>query len=112
MGMMISTIAALSTFITMPSDIFDAESRRKQTYRLVGKDAHDCGIFHWHTLGMPYIYPDNELSLSRQFSEHAFPHDRNKIPSGILTPGARALVVLFILHADHEQNCSTNTIRE
>ena len=109
MGMMISTIAALSTFYHDAKDIFDAESRRKQTYRLVGKMPTIAAFSYRHTLGMPYIYPDNELSYPGNFLNMLFRTTETKYrPNPTLE---RALDVLFILHADHEQNCSTNTIR-
>src|SRR6266852_3836210 len=88
MGMMISTIAALSTFYPEAKDIFNEESRRKQTYRLIGKMPTLAAFAYRHSLGMPFAYPDNDLSYAGNF-----------------------LNVLFILHADHEQNCSTSAMR-
>src|SRR5277367_6049395 len=109
MGMMISTIAALSTFYHDAKNIFDAESRRKQTYRLVGKMPAIAAFSYRHTLGMPFVYPDNELSYPGNFLNMLFRTTETKYrPNPTLE---RALDILFILHADHEQNCSTNTIR-
>src|SRR5258706_3570088 len=109
MGMMISTIAALSTFYHDAKDIFSAESRRKQTYRLVGKIPTIAAFSYRHTLGMPFVYPDNDLSYPGNFLNMLFRTTEPKYrPNPTLE---RALDVLFILHADHEQNCSANTIR-
>ena len=72
MGMMISTIAALSTFYHDAKDIFNAESRRKQTYRLVGKMPTIAAFSYRHTLGMPFVYPDNELSYPGNFLNMLF----------------------------------------
>src|SRR5467141_16996 len=109
MGMMISTIAALSTFYHDAKDIFSAESRKKQTYRLVGKIPTIAAFSYRHTLGMPFVYPDNELSYPGNFLNMLFRTTEPKYrPNPTLE---HALDVLFILHADHEQNCSTNTIR-
>jgi len=109
MGMLISTIAALSTFYPDAKHIFDAESRKKQTYRLVGKMPTVAAFAYRHTLGMPYVYPDNELSYTGNFLNMLFRTSETRYrPNPTLE---RALDVLFILHADHEQNCSANTVR-
>src|SRR3979411_1582676 len=109
MGMKISTIAALSTFYHDAKDIFSPESRKKQTYRLIGKMPTIAAFSYRHTLGMPFVYPDNELSYTGNFLNMLFRTTEPKYrPNPTLE---RALDVLFILHADHEQNCSTNTIR-
>ncbi len=109
MGMLISTIAALSTFYPDAKDIFNAESRRKQTWRLIGKMPTLAAFAYRHSLGMPFIYPDNELSYPGNFLNMLFRTSEVKYkPNPTLE---RALDILFILHADHEQNCSTNTIR-
>src|SRR5713226_6710552 len=95
MGMLVSTVGALSTFYTDAKNIFDAESRQKQTYRLVAK--------------MPYAYPDNDLSYTGNFLNMLFRMTELKYqPHPVLE---HALDVLFILHADHEQNISTNVMR-
>ncbi len=109
MGMVISTIAALSTFYSDAKDIFSEESRKKQTYRLVGKMPTIAAFAYRHTLGMPYVYPDNELSYPGNFLNMLFRTSETRYrPNPTLE---RALDILFILHADHEQNCSTNTVR-
>jgi len=109
MGMMISTIAALSTFYPDAKDIFNAESRRKQTWRLIGKMPTLAAFAYRHSLGMPYAYPDNELSYAGNFLNMLFKTTELKYrPNATLE---RALDILFILHADHEQNCSANAMR-
>ena len=109
MGMLISTIAALSTFYPDARNIFNAESRRKQTYRLIGKMPTLAAFAYRHSLGMPYAYPDNELSYPGNFLNMLFKTTELKYrPNPTLE---RALDVLFILHADHEQNCSANAMR-
>ncbi len=109
MGMMISTIAALSTFYPEAKRIFDPESRKKQTWRLIGKMPTLAAFAYRHSLGMPFAYPDNDLSYPGNFLNMLFRTTELKYrPNPTLE---RALDVLFILHADHEQNCSTSIIR-
>jgi citrate synthase len=109
MGMMISAIAALSTFYPEAKNIFNPESRRKQTYRLIGKMPTLAAFSYRHSLGMPFAYPDNELSYPGNFLSMLFKTSELKYrPNPTLE---RALDVLFILHADHEQNCSANAMR-
>ena len=109
MGMMISTIAALSTFYPDSRHIFDEESRRKQTFRLIGKMPTLAAFAYRHMLGMPFSYPDNELSYTGNFLSMLFKTTELKYrPNPTLE---HALNVLFILHADHEQNCSANAMR-
>jgi citrate synthase len=109
MGMLISAIAALSTFYHDAKDIFNPESRMKQTYRLIGKMPTIAAFSYRHTLGMPFVYPDNDLSYPGNFLNMLFRTSESRYkPNPTLE---RALDVLFILHADHEQNCSTNTVR-
>jgi len=109
MGMLISTIAALSTFYPEAKDIFNAESRQKQTWRLIGKMPTLAAFAYRHSLGMPYAYPDNELSYTGNFLSMLFKTTELKYrPNPALE---RALDILFILHADHEQNCSANAMR-
>ena len=109
MGMLISAIAALSTFYPEARDIFNAESREKQTWRLIGKLPTLAAFAYRHSLGMPYAYPDNELSYPGNFLNMLFKTTELKYkPNPTLE---RALDVLFILHADHEQNCSANAMR-
>jgi len=109
MGMMISTVAALSTFYPESKDIFNADSRRKQTYRLIGKMPTLAAFAYRHSLGMPFAYPDNELSYCGNFLNMLFRTSELKYhPNPTLE---RTLDVLFILHADHEQNCSSTAMR-
>lgn len=109
MGMLIGTIGALSTFYPDAKDIFNDESRRKQIYRLIAKVATIAAFAYRHRMGLPYVYPDNDLSYAGNFLNMMFKTTELKYqPDPILE---RALDVLFILHADHEQNCSTNAMR-
>jgi citrate synthase len=109
MGMLISTVAALSTFYPDAKDIFNPESRRKQTYRLIGKMPTLAAFAYRHSLGMPYVYPDNDLSYCGNFLNMLFRTTELKYrPNPTLE---RALDILFILHADHEQNCSSTAMR-
>lgn len=109
MGMLVSTIAALSTFYPDARTIFDPESQRKQAYRLIGKMPTLAAFAYRHSRGMPYAYPDNDLSYTGNFLNMLFKMTEVKYrPDPILE---HALDVLFILHADHEQNCGTNAMR-
>src|SRR6201996_5290812 len=109
MGMLISTIAALSTYYHDSKDIFSKESRQKQTYRLIGKMPTIAAFSYRHSLGMPFVYPDNELSYPGNFLNMLFRTTETRYRANPTLE--HALDVLFILHADHEQNCSANTIR-
>ncbi|MEX0804667.1 MAG: citrate synthase [Candidatus Binatia bacterium] len=109
MGILVSTVAALSTFYPDAKKIFDAKSRREQTYRLISKMPTLAAFAYRHSLGLPYSYPDNDLSYTGNFLNMLFKMTELKYkPHPILE---KALDVLFILHADHEQNCSTNAMR-
>src|SRR6201997_79374 len=109
MGMLISTVAALSTFYPDAKDIFNPDSRRKQTYRLIGKMPTLAAFAYRHSLGMPFAYPDNELTYPGNFLNMLFKTTELKYrPNPTLE---HALDVLFILHADHEQNCSSSAMR-
>ncbi len=109
MGMLVSTIAALSTFYPEANQIFDVENRRLQTRRLIGKVPTLAAFAYRRALGLPYVYPDNDLSYTGNFLSMMFRmSERTYRPDPVLE---RALDVLFILHADHEQNCSTNAMR-
>ncbi len=109
MGMLISTVAALSTFYPDAKDIFNPDSRRKQTYRLIGKMPTLAAFAYRHSLGMPFVYPDNDLSYSGNFLNMLFRTTELQYrPNPTLE---RALDILFILHADHEQNCSSTAMR-
>ena len=109
MGILVGTIGALSTFYPDAKDIFDLESRRLQTRRLIGKLPTLAAFSYRHSRGLPYVYPDNDLSYTGNFLSMLFKMTEAKYkPNPVLE---RALDVLFILHADHEQNCSTNALR-
>jgi citrate synthase len=109
MGMLVSMVGALSTFYPDAKRIFDKESRQKQTYRLIAKMPTLAAFAYRHSIGMPYAYPDNDLSYTGNFLNMLFKMTELKYqPHPVLE---KALDVLFILHADHEQNCSTNAMR-
>jgi citrate synthase len=109
MGMLVSTVAALSTFYPDAKKIFDVESVKKQTYRLIGKMPTLAAFAYRHSLGMPYAYPDNDLSYTGNFLNMLFKMTELKYrPNTVLE---RALDILFVLHADHEQNCGTHAMR-
>jgi citrate synthase len=109
MGMLVSAIAALSTFYPDAKNIFDASSRKNQIYRLIAKIPTLAAFAYRHSIGMPYVYPDNDLSYTGNLLNMMFKMTEVKYkPNDVLE---RALSVLFILHADHEQNCSTNAMR-
>src|SRR5688500_7831820 len=109
MGILMSTVAALSTFSPEPKRITDAEARRKQIVRLIAKLPTIAAFAYRHAVGLPYSYPDNDLSYTGNFLNMMWKTTELKYtPNPVLE---RALEVLFILHADHEQNCSTSTVR-
>ncbi len=109
MGMFVSAVAALSTFYPEAKRIFEEKSRNNQTVRLIAKTPTLAAFAHRHSVGMPYAYPDNDLSYTGNFLNMMFKTTEVKyLPHPVLE---RALDVLFILHADHEQNCSTSAMR-
>jgi len=109
MGMFISTVAALSTVYPDSRDVKDPEVRKLQIRRLIGKVPTIAAYTYRHGLGYPYIYPDNELSYTENFMNMLW---RMVEPKYRANPAlSRALDILFILHADHEQNCSANVMR-
>jgi citrate synthase len=108
MGMLIGGVGALSTFYPDAKKILDPASRRLQTYRLIAKMPTLAALSYRHSIGMRYIYPDNDLSYTGNFLKMTFAMADNFVPNPVLE---RALDVLFILHADHEQNCSTSAMR-
>src|SRR5260370_15730194 len=109
MGILVSTVGALSTFYPEAKKIFDVKSRHDQTYRLISKMPTLAAFAYRHSLGLPYAYPDNDLGYTGNFLNMLFKMTELKYkPHPVLE---RALDVLFILHADHEQNCSTNAMR-
>jgi len=106
---LVSAAGALSTFYPGAKKIFDVQSRRDQTYRLIGKMPTLAAFAYRHSLGLPYVYPDNDLSYTGNFLNMLFRMTELKYkPNPVLE---KALDVLFILHADHEQNCGTNAMR-
>jgi len=109
MGMLLSTVGALSTFYPGARDILDPVSRRSQVLRLIAKVPTIAALCSRHTQGLPYVYPDNGLSYTGNFLSMMFKRTEVQyVPDPVLE---RALDVLFILHADHEQNCSTSVMR-
>ena len=109
MGMLVSTVGALSTFYPDSRDILNPESRMLQMYRLIGKMPTIGAYGYRHRLGLPYVYPDNELSYAGNFLNMLYKMTELKYKVNPVLE--RALDVLFILHADHEQNCSANVMR-
>ena len=109
MGMFISTVGALSTFYPDAKEIFSPESRRLQTIRLIAKVPSIAAYAFRHSIGRPFNQPDNDLTYAGNFLSMLFRMTELKYkPNPVLE---RAMEVLFILHADHEQNCSTTTMR-
>jgi citrate synthase len=107
MSMMISSVAALSTFYPEAKEVHDPEVRWNQIVRLVAKMPTLAAFAYRHHRGLPYVYPENELSYAGNFLNMLFRvGTRDFQPNPVLE---RALDILFILHADHEQNCSTTT---
>jgi citrate synthase len=109
MGILVSTVAALSTFYPSAKAVTDPACRREQIVRLIAKMPTLAAFAYRHAMGLPYNYPDDELSytgnllnMMRRMTEPRY------TPDPVLS---RALDVLFILHADHEQNCSTSAMR-
>lgn len=109
MGMLVSTVAALSTFYPDAKNITEHLARRLQCFRLIGKMPTIAAYAYRHSIGMPYTYPDNELSYTGNFLSMMFKMSESKYqPNPVLE---KALNILFVLHADHEQNCSANAMR-
>ena len=109
MGMLVSAVAALSTFYLDAKDIFDAESRDKQIIRLIAKMPTLAAAAHRFSVGMPFVYPDNSLDFASNFLSMMWKVAEPRFEADPVL--AKALDVLFILHADHEQNCSTTAMR-
>jgi citrate synthase len=109
MGMFISTVAALSTVYPESRNVHDPEVRKLQIYRLIGKVPTIAAYTYRHSLGFPYVYPDNDLSYTENFMNMLWKMVEPKYQANKVI--ARALDILFILHADHEQNCSANAMR-
>jgi len=109
MGILVGTVGALSTFYPDAKDVFDESRRRVQLVRLVAKMPTLAAFAYRHARGLPYAYPDNDLSYTGNFLNMMWKTTELAYrPSPVLE---RALDVLFVLHADHEQNCSTHTMR-
>jgi citrate synthase len=109
MGMLLAGVGALSTFYPDAKQIGDPEERYMAAVRLIAKVPTLAAFSYRHNMGLPYVYPDNELSFPENFLSMMFKKTEDRhIPKPAL---AKALDVLFILHADHEQNCSTNAVR-
>ena len=109
MGMFIATISAMSTFYPEGRDIADPHNRLIQTMRLIAKVPTVAAFSYRHMRGLPYVYPDNDLSYSGNFLNMLDKMTQVKyVPDPVLE---RALDILFILHADHEQNCGTAAMR-
>jgi citrate synthase len=109
MGIFVSTVAALSTFYPNAKDLKSADSRMHQIQRLIAKAPTIAAFAYRHRMGLPYVYPDNDLSYAGNFLNMMYRTSETKYkPDPILE---NALDVLFILHGDHGQNCSTNAMR-
>jgi citrate synthase len=109
MGVFVSTIAALSTFYPDAKRIEDETSRQNQIFRLIAKSPTVAAFAYRHMIGMPYAYPDNDLSYTGNFLNMMFRATEVRYQSHPVLE--KALDILFILHADHEQNCSTSAMR-
>ncbi|MCU0247058.1 MAG: citrate synthase [Bryobacter sp.] len=109
MAMFISTVAALATVYKDARDVHSPKSRRNQIVRLIGKVPTIAAYCYRHSRGLPYVYPDNDFSYAENFMNMLWKMAEPKYkPHPAM---ARALDILFILHADHEQNCGTNVMR-
>src|SRR5260370_22946754 len=109
MAMLVSTVAALSTVYPDAKNIQDPANRLLQIKRLIGKMPSIAAMSYRHNVGFPYIYPDNDLTYTANFMNMLW---KMVDPKYLANPViARALDILFILHANHEQNCSTNAMR-
>jgi len=109
MAMFVSTVAALSSVYPESRHVHDASVRLHQIKRLIGKVPSIAAMSYRHSVGFPYVYPDNDLTYTENFMNMLW---KMVEPKYAANPAiARALDILFILHADHEQNCSTNTMR-
>jgi citrate synthase len=109
MAMLVSSVAALSTVYPEARDVHNTSNRLLQIKRLLGKMPSIAAMSYRHSVGFPYVYPDNDLSYTENFMNMMW---KMVEPKYVANPVlARALDILFILHADHEQNCSTNAMR-
>ena len=108
MGMLVSVLGALSTFYPEASQVDNPDVRLAQVYRLIAKVPTIAAWSYRHSRGLPYVYPDNDLGFTADFLAMMFRIGARYEPDPAIV---RALEVLFILHADHEQNCSANAMR-
>jgi hypothetical protein len=109
MGMFVSTVAALSSVYPEAREIHDPKNRMHQIIRLIGKVPSIAALSYRHNVGFPYVYPDNDLSYTENFMNMLW---KMVEPKYVANPVlSRALDILFILHADHEQNCGTSAMR-
>jgi citrate synthase len=109
MGMLLGSVGALSTFYPDANEIHDEHNRHIQTIRLIAKMPTLAAFAYRHNMGQPYVYPDNDLAYPGNFLNMMYKMTELKYEPDPRI--ARALDILFILHADHEQNCSTNAVR-
>jgi citrate synthase len=109
MAMLVSTVAALATVYPDAKNIHNADNRLLQIKRLIGKMPTIAAMSYRHSVGFPYVYPDNDLSYPENFMNMLWKMVEPKYCANPVL--ARALDILFILHADHEQNCSASTMR-
>ncbi len=109
MGMLLGTLGALSTFYPDAKDIFNPTSRMIQIHRLIAKMPTLAAFSYRHSRGLPYVYPNNDLSYAANFLSMLFKMSEERYKGYPIIE--KALDVLFILHADHEQNCSANAMR-
>jgi len=109
MAMFVSTVAALSSVYPESRQVHDPANRLHQIIRLIGKVPSIAAMSYRHSVGFPYVYPDNDLTYAENFMNMLW---KMVEPKYLANPAiARALDILFILHADHEQNCSANAMR-
>ena len=109
MGMLMASVGALSTFYPDARNISDADNRHMQIVRMIAKMPTLGAWSFRHAQGKPYVYPDNDLGYTANFLSMLFKMSEQKFEADERL--VKALDVLFILHADHEQNCSTNAVR-
>ena len=109
MGMLMSTVAALATYYPESRDLTDDSNLRLQIYRLLAKTPTIAAYVYRHKMGMPFVPPNNELSYAANFLSMVFGNNESAYTAHPVLE--KALDVLFVLHADHEQNCSTSAMR-
>jgi citrate synthase len=109
MGVLVGTVGALSTFYPEAKEIFDPDCRMKQVVRLIAKMPTIAAFAHRYSVGQPFVYPNNELDYTTNFLSMMYQVVEPQYAENPVL--ARALDILFILHADHEQNCSTTAMR-